>query len=258
MNARKIRVILRKEWAEVFRHRVVLFTVIFLPLLMTALPLGTFYASSDWAGELPPEALACPAGLAGSECTVYFLLVQFLLMFMIMPLAIPSIFAAYSVVGEKTTHSLEPLLATPISTRDLLLGKGLAAVLPGLLATWAGFGLFVFGLWLKPELRFVAAMALEPTWLLAVFLLGALMAVLSVLVSLMVSSRVNDPRAAEQLSMVVILPLLALVFAQIGGWITIDRSLVLWASLALLGLDFVLLWLAEQVFEREAILTRWK
>ena len=39
MNARKVRVILRKEWAEVFRHRVVLFTVIFLPLLMTALPL---------------------------------------------------------------------------------------------------------------------------------------------------------------------------------------------------------------------------
>ena len=28
---------------------------------------------------------------------------------------------AYSIVGEKTTRSLEPLLATPISTAELLL-----------------------------------------------------------------------------------------------------------------------------------------
>ncbi len=258
MNRAKVRIILRKEWAEVFRHRVVLFTVVFLPLLMTALPLGTFYTSGSLTGDLPTEGLACPPGVAGGDCALYFLLVQFLLMFMIMPLAIPATFAAYSVVGEKTNRSLEPLLATPITTRDLLLGKGLAAVLPGVLATWGGFGLFLLGLWLRPSLRPVAQMALDPLWLLAIFLLGPLMAVLSVLVSLMVSSRVNDPRAAEQLSMVVILPLLALVFAQIGGWITLNRSLVLWASLTLFVLDLGLLWLAENVFDRESILTRWK
>lgn len=33
-------VIMRKEWSEVFRNRLVLFTVGLLPLLVTALPLG--------------------------------------------------------------------------------------------------------------------------------------------------------------------------------------------------------------------------
>ena len=52
-------------------------------------------------------------------------------MFMLIPLFIPVNIAAYSIVGEKTTHSLEPLLATPISTGELLAGKNLASVIPG-------------------------------------------------------------------------------------------------------------------------------
>jgi ABC-2 type transport system ATP-binding protein len=40
MNTHKIDVIVRKEWAEVFKNRMVLFTVAFLPLLMTAIPLA--------------------------------------------------------------------------------------------------------------------------------------------------------------------------------------------------------------------------
>src|SRR4030065_673900 len=33
-------VIVRKEWREVFRNRMVIFTVAFLPLILTALPIG--------------------------------------------------------------------------------------------------------------------------------------------------------------------------------------------------------------------------
>ena len=47
----------------------------------------------------------------------------FMFMFMIIPVAIPVTIAAYSIVGEKTTHSLEPLLATPITTSELLVGQ---------------------------------------------------------------------------------------------------------------------------------------
>ena len=36
MNTKKIKTIVRKEWAEVFKNRMVLFTVAFLPLIMTA------------------------------------------------------------------------------------------------------------------------------------------------------------------------------------------------------------------------------
>ena len=37
----KIWTIISKEWAEVFKNRLVLFTVAFLPIILTALPLVT-------------------------------------------------------------------------------------------------------------------------------------------------------------------------------------------------------------------------
>ncbi|MCI0355119.1 MAG: hypothetical protein L0099_08780, partial [Acidobacteria bacterium] len=41
----RIQTIIDKEWAEVFKNRLVLFTVGFLPLVFTALPLGILYAT---------------------------------------------------------------------------------------------------------------------------------------------------------------------------------------------------------------------
>jgi ABC-2 type transport system permease protein len=77
-------------------------------------------------------------------------------------------------------------------------------------------------------------------------------------VAVMVSSRATDPRAAEQVSMLVFLPVLIIFFAQMGGLILIDARLVLLMALALVVVDAVLLTAAVRLFQRETILTRWK
>jgi ABC-2 type transport system permease protein len=260
----KVKTIIRKEWAEVFKNRFVLFTVAFLPLLLTALPLGILFATrsagmDDFAADMPAQFLEiCPEGLTGGECFQVYMVSQFMILFMMMPLAIPVTIAAYSIVGEKTTHSLEPLLATPITTGELLTGKSLAAALPAILATWAGFAIFAIGAqFLVPNPEASAAI-LDPMWLMAILLVGPLMAVLAVLVSVMVSSRVNDPRVAEQLSMVVILPVLALFFGQISGLFLLNRQMILIIAIVLLIVDVGLIFLAVRLFQRETILTRWK
>ena len=46
----KVRTIIGKEWAEVFKNRMVLFIVAFLPLFLTALPL-IMLVILDSAGE---------------------------------------------------------------------------------------------------------------------------------------------------------------------------------------------------------------
>lgn len=259
----KIKTIIRKEWAEVFKNRMVLFTVIFLPLMMTALPLiilfSTREAGMDAGGSELPEQFAqfCDEGLSTGECFQVYLVSQFLLMFMMIPLIIPINIAAYSIVGEKTTRSLEPLLATPITTAELLTAKNLAATIPAVIATWAGFAIFAAGALIIAGTRMAGAL-LDPMWLLAVFLVGPLMAVLSVNFSIMVSSRVNDPRVAEQVSTVVILPLLALFFGQISGLFFLNESLILIIALALLVIDLGVIYLAVRLFQRENILTRWK
>ena len=261
----KIKTIIQKEWAEVFKNRMVLFTVAFLPLILTALPLGILFAIKDSSlgsvssNQMPAEMNAfCPGTLSGGDCFQVYMVSQFMLMFMILPLAIPVTISAYSIVGEKTTRSLEPLLATPITTAELLTGKSLAAAIPAILATYGAFTLFALGAWILIPNRALFLALMDARWLIAVFIVGPLMAIMSIDVSIIVSSRVNDPRVAEQLSMVVIVPLLAVFFAQIGGLIVINSKLVIGIAGGLVILDCILVYLAVRLFQRETILTRWK
>lgn len=261
----KIWVIVRKEWAEVFKNRLVLFTVAFMPLMLTALPLGVLSAtgsSGDFGGvstsDLPGGYSQICGGLKGEECAQYFFVSVFLVLFMMLPLIIPSTIASYSIVGEKTTRTLEPLLATPLTTFELLAGKGLAASIPGVVSTWFAFAIFAIGSRLLAVSPAVVARLGDPLWLMAVFVVGPLLAIAAVSVAVMISSRVNEPRVAEQLSALVILPLLAMFFGQISGLVILNARLVLYLALALAVIDGGLLWFATQLFERETILTRWR
>jgi ABC-2 type transport system permease protein len=264
-NMQRIQTIIDKEWAEVFQNRIVIFTVSALPLLLTLLPLGILFATNQNPGsvsgdiaDLPPAMVLQCGPIAVMDCFQIYLLNQFLPLFMMMPLFIPIAIAAYSVVGEKTTRSLEPLLATPITTIELLIGKGLAAVIPAVLATWASFLLFLAGLPLVRTSSVALLTALSPVWLAATFLIGPLISVLSVNFALIVSSRVSDPRVAEQISGALIVPLLALVFGQIAGVIVLNLQLLLAAALVLVVLDVALIYAGARLFQRETILTKWK
>ncbi len=259
-----IRILIYKEWAEVFKNRLVLFTVIFLPLLLSVLPLIMLATMGNMVGEgnlsdIPPSALSmCPPALNAEECLQVYLLSQFVLMFMLIPLVVPVSIAAYSIVGEKRARSLEPLLATPITTWELILAKALAAVIPAVVASWAAFLLFAVGGAAMAASPAVVTAFLHPMWLLAVVVGGPLLAFLSVALALMVSSRVNDPRVAEQLAGVVAVPLLALLFGQMSGLLVLNRDLVVLFLAVLLILDVVMLSFAVRVFDRENILTRWR
>jgi ABC-2 type transport system permease protein len=259
----KIVTIISKEWAEVFKNRLVLFSVLFLPLLFVAMPLisvGVMERAggdlSDGSDPIPGAEVLCQ-GLDELECVQVYTLDIFTLMFMILPVMIPVTIAAYSIVGEKTLRSLEPLLATPITTTELVVGKMLAALIPAVLATWLAYGLYVIGVNLLTTSN-VAARLVEPLWLIAVFIVGPLLALLSVCTAIMVSSRVSDPRVAEQLSGVVLLPLVLLIVGQSIGFIILERDLVILVAAVAFIIDIVLVVLAVRLFERETILTKWK
>jgi ABC-2 type transport system permease protein len=262
---KKIQTIIRKEWSEVFKNKMVLFTVAFLPLLLTAIPLGIIYAtksSGEFAGatsDMPQEFNAfCPENFSGGDCFQVFMVSQFMIMFMIIPLAVPASISSYSIVGEKVNRSLEPLLATPITTSELLIGKSLSAIIPALGATWIGFTIFILGSWILIANPAVIGNFLDGRWLIAIFIIGPLMALSAVSFSIIISSRVNDPRVAEQVSMIIILPVLAAFFAQMAGIIILNLTFML-ASALLLGLvDVLLVYLSIRLFQRETIITRWK
>ena len=113
--------IVRREWYETLRNRLLLSTILIPPILLTIAPLALAGVVGD--RTLPPELVAqvlaqqpewaafTPGELAGA-----FAVQQFLVFFLLMPAYIPLSIATFSIVGEKQSRSLEPVLATPIRT----------------------------------------------------------------------------------------------------------------------------------------------
>ncbi len=261
-SATRVRALIAKEWSELLHSRLLLATVVGVPLIFV----GVASANMLTVAALPPDPTGDPLpaymlemcdGLDGIPCVQVYLASMFHLLFLMTPMVIPSTIAAHGVVGEKNAKTLEPLLATPITTAELLLAKTVAPLVPGVLATWFGYAAWMaiaFATMPRP----VVAHLLTPPWALAMVFAAPLMAAFSTLIGLMVSSRSTDPRAAQQVAGLGVLPLVGLIFGQLSGLVLVSAPLVIALCACLLVLDAGLWWLATQVFEREAILTRWK
>ena len=165
--------------------------------------------------------------------------------------------AAHSVIGEKQARTLEPLLATPVTTFELLTAKVLGAALPGIALMVACFTVYVSAVAIFAE-RGVWLMMMTPRSLALVLIMGPLAALLGLQLAVCASSRVNDPRSAQQLAVLVVLPLTALLIAQItvGFVVTVPIILLITGVLALVNTG--LMRLGVSLFDRETILTRWK
>lgn len=263
---KKVLVLIRKEWAEVFRNKLVIFSVSFMPLIFAIIPLVLLYAmrgddlgaiQTEFGGSLLALQSLC-APLEGVACTQFLLLQQFMVLFLLMPAIIPITIASYSIVGEKTTRTLEPLLATPITTTQLLAGKSLAAAIPALIASLISFVIFSIGTAFLAASPAVALRLFSPLWMLGIFVVGPLLSLTGVSLAVMISSRVNDPRSAEQLSALIILPVMSVFLGQIFGVVVLNQSLLLIIAGVLVLVDAALMYFATQLFQRETILTRWK
>jgi len=182
---------------------------------------------------------------------------QFLILLVLTPVAGAMSVAAYAVVGEKQARTLEPLLATPITTFELLAAKVLGALVPGVVLVALCFTLYVAGViaFAHPG---VYRTLFFPRALLTMFLLGPLAALAALQMAVCVSSRVNDARSAQQIGALIILPISILLVAQFTNNVDLTSRVILLISGGLALLNLVLMAIAINLFDRESILTRWK
>jgi ABC-type Na+ efflux pump permease subunit len=166
--------------------------------------------------------------------------------------------AAYSIVGEKVEKSLEPLLATPITDSEILMGKAISALVPTLVAMYTGAIIFMVGMDIVtyPTLGYYYF----PNFTIAAItlVLMPIAAVMSILYSIIVSSRVNDVRSANSYGILMYFPFLAIFLASETGIITIDVTTILIISGIILAIDVALFFVSTKTFRREEILTKWK
>lgn len=259
---KKSLVILRREWLELKRQRGLLLGISLMPILMTVLPvIITFLV------QYMPESVDQPMPFEKAN-PVFFDMTQverqqtfigqtFAVMLLLIPLIVPSIIASYSIIGEKVARTLEPVLATPVTTGELLFGKCLAAGIPAVVITWICGAIFVTGLSLVTVSRRVFVAIVSPAWFIVLILCVPLIVLIAVTAMVAISSRVNDPRAAQQISAVAVIPILTIFFAQLAGVLVLSPLIALAAAIVLALLALASISLAVRIFQREVILTRW-
>ena len=189
--------------------------------------------------------------------TITSLMDAFSLWFLTGAAVIPSAIASYSLVGEKLQKSMEPLLATPMTDSEILLGKTISGLLIPVAALYAGA--IIFMALMDAVTQSTLGYLYYPNWHIAVILLSApLASLMSVQLNILVSSRVNDVRTAQQLGTYTIAPFVLLYFLSEFGILQLnDTSLLIVAGV--IGVAAVaLFYVAKATFQREEILTKWK
>jgi ABC-2 type transport system permease protein len=179
------------------------------------------------------------------------------MLFLLTPITGAMALAAHSIVGEKQARTLEPLLASPITTVELLVAKVLGALLPTLAISFIGMALYFAGIVLFADPGVAVAMLTARTILL-VAIVGPAAALVSLQSAIVISSRVNDARTAQQFGVLIVIPLTALLVAQFTGSLWLSAAALGFMGLGLLGVWVLLTMVSAALFEREAILTRWK
>ncbi len=271
MNWRAVFAIVRKDLKTVLQNKGVIIPIIAVPLILfgvlpwiSALAPSLVNLGGASINELTTLIESMPAGLQNElasytieqQTVVFFLVYMLAPMFLIIPLMVASVIAADSFAGERERRTLEALLYSPTSDRELFIAKLLSSWLAAIAVALAGFLLYTI----------MANAAAWPTmgmvffpnwmWIVLVFWVAPAAAGLGLGTMVLVSGRAQGFQDAYQTGTAVVIPILLLVFGQISGvmyfsiWITFVIGLVLW------GIDVALIWFGSRIFRRGRLIAR--
>lgn len=158
-----------------------------------------------------------------------------------------------SFVGEKERRTLESLLFAPIDVKSLFVGKILSAFLPTIVILLASFVLFAGvvtaltwgmfdGFILTNSSMYVLMLWVVPT-----------ITICTILFTVLVSARVKDFRAAQQLSGLIVLPIVGLIVSQMTGLMLLNATVLFIIGLVLLVLSLVLLQRITKMNQRHVL-----
>jgi len=271
LNRPAIRAIMLKDLRQVTQNKMVWMPMVILPLiLLVIMPLAmvllpTYFPTSDadmqeviTMLDRAPEFMRAPlADMTPLQAYVYVAgNYMFAPMFLIVPLMVASVISADSFAGEKERKTLEALLYTPVTDMELFLGKVLAALVPALVIDLLSFVLYAVvvnaaGYRAMGRLFFPA-----PTWWPMVFWLAPALIAAALGATVLVSSKSKSFMQTQQISGVVVLPVVALMLGQVTGLLFLSPGLVLLIGLVVWVVGLGLVWIGARTFQRGELIAR--
>ena len=200
-------VIANKDFSVFRKKKRILYTLIILPLFLS---IGL------------PLVVRSLTGLDNATAEIILLLNAFSFFYIILAYIQSITLASYSILGEKIEQSLEPLLATPTTDGELLLGKTIASFLPSIGVIYVGSIIFMV---LSDAITYnTLGYLFFPNLSMAFILLLAvpLSSILSIQLNVIISSRVNDVRTANQLGLILFIPFMGVYIMLLSNIISLN------------------------------------
>jgi ABC-type Na+ efflux pump permease subunit len=238
MSAKRVGAVVRREVRDFRRNRFVITTMAVLPVVFLITPMLTLF-------KIPDSASGSQAKAAVGTISLLLLIV---------PLVIPPVIAAYSVVGERDQGTLEPVLTAPVQPSELLLGKAAAVFIPSVAIAYAMYAIVAVSIRFGAA-HIVQSVVFHPPQLLAQILFTPLLALWSIWACIGISTRASDVRVAQQLGSLAGLPLLAFTSLISFQLITPTVALAIGLALALLALDLAGWRIVSRLFDPEQLIT---
>lgn len=272
MRRRKVMLVFRKDWWEISRNWQVLMPILVVPILFTvALPAAIItmpkivnvpMTSTSQITELIVEKLPVAiqsqlSGLSETQVMVYVMVLYFLApLFLIIPLMASSVISSDSFAGEKERRTIEALLATPITDGELFMGKVLVSFVPSMMVTVISFLLYTLTVDILAYDMFGRLLLPNLGWMMLIFGLAPTVALASIGLTVMISLRVKGFREAQQISVVLIVPILMLLFAQAFGALIFGPPVIGALIVVFAVVDLLLFRLGVRLFRRDEILSQ--
>ena len=265
-NWTAVRGVVAKDLTAVRRSKSVVIPMLAVPvLLMIVLPAAIGLSARATAGigvdrflASVPGDLAEPILSLPTDEQLIVLVNGYLLapLFLIVPLMVSAVLAADAFAGEKERKTLESLLHSSITDRELFIAKFLSAFLPAVAVSWFGFVAFAIVAnaiaWPVMERIFV------PTalWGVMIVWVAPAVATLGLAVMVRVSARTHTAQEANQLGGAVILPLIFLAVGQSTGLLLVDLPIALAIGAVVWVLALGLLWGGVRRFTRDRLVSQ--
>jgi ABC-type Na+ efflux pump permease subunit len=234
-------VIATKDFKVLRKKKRIIYALIILPLLLS---IGLPFVITGLSKADIAEVVA--------------LLNSFSFFYIILAYILPNTLSSYSILGEKIEQSLEPLLATPITDGELLSGKIIASFLPVIIMIYIGSIIFMVlsDIITLNQYDFF----FFPNWnmVFILFLAVPLSSLLSIQLNVIISSKVNDIRTANQLGIIIFIPFIAIYILLETNLLALNILNLIIISLILLILNISLFYFNRTIFRRDEILTKWK
>jgi len=267
--------IMRKDIRQVFSSRqtmvpmiiVPLVFAVFIPLSMIIPSLGaanTMTSASDSSdistylamlagnSEILAQVKALPT--PDLQMTYLFLNYLFMPMFVLIPVMVSSIIAASCVVGEKEKKTMETLLYAPVPMGRMFWGKVMAAFVPAIILT--AISVTIYGCIINFSLYPQFGRFIFPTsnWYMFLFLLTPAFSLLATILMVFVSAKVKTFQAAQQWSIIIVLPVIALMMAQTSGALFLSPLMIGVIGVVVLVADVFLVFKGLGRFTRQKLI----